>query len=579
MASETVFYNNKKLVGIGSVGIGTTTPGVTLDVTGTVRASTQFSGPGTGLTGTASSLSVGAATNATYATALSGTYTIGQILYGAGNGTPQATSTFVYSAGRVGIGSASPGVELDVVGNMRIAQGYTYIGGAGVNNAAFALNYIDTTASYKSLIFGRDNSAYNAGEINFNYVGAGSGSNWLGLGFYAYYPVAITAGGKMGIGITNPGAPLTIINSSTGNDPSTSQFYVYNPTNAANQSSIIACRCGGSSSGYTYYSLDVAGAYGFSMGMAANSSRLQFRDAWNFLGTERMTILSSGNVGIGSTNPQSKLVASSSGGVSTQIVSETTGLNSFTGGPTVLLRALGSPYTNSYTQLFAEYNAAGIPKTWFSNWDGGSTYGQLNIQTAINQIWFNNYTTAGTLLITSAGQVYSSSDARIKSNISPLSGNFTSNIMDLRPVYYTLNSDPGRMSIGFIAQDIEKIIPEAVDGKKYEYTWKTKKINEIGGATIPDLDENGNLQFTDEIRPRGLDDRAIIACLVKAFQEQVTKSEDLETKLQTAQNDIDLLESRLAAIEALISTNTSADATTTSTGTRSDALLAEAGAV
>jgi prefoldin subunit 5 len=50
---------------------------------------------------------------------------------------------------------------------------------------------------------------------------------------------------------------------------------------------------------------------------------------------------------------------------------------------------------------------------------------------------------------------------------------------------------------------------------------------------------------------------------------------ELSTRLQTAQNDIDLLESRLAAIEALISTNTSADVTTTTGGTRADALLSQ----
>jgi hypothetical protein len=434
-------------------------------------------------------------------------------------------------------------------------------------------------------------------------------------------------------------------------------LYCYNPTNSAGQCAIIAARIGGSSAGQAYYSLDVFQSYGFSFGMSGASSRLQFRNAWNFGGTEVMSILNSGNVGIGSTNPACPLQVATGTGQYTQgvgilesthatsrrasitlgentaswtvgqdsvgngtrdffiygnsasrfnilssgnvgigstspgsalvvtttgftaVVSETVGLTSSTGGPAFLLRAIGTPYTNSYVQLYAEYNAAGIPKGFFQVWNGASTYGQLNTTTAINQFWLNGYTTAGTLSVSSAGQVTSSSDARIKSNISTLSDNFTSNIMNLRPVYYTLNSDPEQVKIGFIAQDVENVIPEAVDGKKYEYTWKLKKVNENGGATVPDLDENGNLQFTDEIRPRGLDDRAIIACLVKAFQEQVVKSESLETQLQTAQNDIDLLESRLAAIEALISTNTSADTTTSSTGTRSDALLAAAGAV
>ena len=60
----------------GNVGINNTSPASALDVAGTITASTQFTGPGTGLTGTASSLSIGgnAATASNLAT---GTYTYG----------------------------------------------------------------------------------------------------------------------------------------------------------------------------------------------------------------------------------------------------------------------------------------------------------------------------------------------------------------------------------------------------------------------------------------------------------------------------------------------------------------------
>jgi hypothetical protein len=63
--------------------------------------------------------------------------------------------------------------------------------------------------------------------------------------------------------------------------------------------------------------------------------------------------------------------------------------------------------------------------------------------------------------------------------------------------------------------------------------------------------------------------------------EQLVEKESLKTLERQTQLQMDaaMERARLAAIEALISTNTSADTTTSSTGTRSDALLAAAGAV
>jgi hypothetical protein len=71
---------------------------------------------------------------------LSTTYGTGQILYGQASGVPASTSTFVYSSGKVGIGVASPGYALDVVGQIRASQGvfcnttsYTIANGTATN--------------------------------------------------------------------------------------------------------------------------------------------------------------------------------------------------------------------------------------------------------------------------------------------------------------------------------------------------------------------------------------------------------------------------------------------------------------
>ena len=99
--------------------------------------------------------------------------------------------------------------------------------------------------------------------------------------------------------------------------------------------------------------------------------------------------------------------------------------------------------------------------------------------------------------------------------------------MKLKPAYYNWIDDKSkRKELGFIAQDVETIIPEAVDGKKYEYEWKT----DDEGEAI--LDASGNLQFTDQVRHRGFSDRPLIAVLVKAVQEQQQQIEALKTEME-----------------------------------------------
>jgi hypothetical protein len=82
-------------------------------------------------------------------------------------------------------------------------------------------------------------------------------------------------------------------------------------------------------------------------------------------------------------------------------------------------------------------------------------------------------------------------------------------VKNLKPTRFTFNASPGTVHMGFIAQDVEKVVPEAVDGKKYEYDWKVDSNN------VPVTDESGNLVMTDEPRYRGLDDRSLIAVLDK----------------------------------------------------------------
>jgi hypothetical protein len=141
-------------------------------------------------------------------------------------------------------------------------------------------------------------------------------------------------------------------------------------------------------------------------------------------------------------------------------------------------------------------------------------------------VFFNGYTANGTLFtVNGTGQIGNTSDRRAKTNITYITEPVTDKLLALKPVRYSYKLSPTVVDIGFIAQDVETVIPEAVDGKKYEYEW------EIHDDGTPKLDSNSNLIFTDRPRHRGFSDRPVIATLVKGFQELVDRIKVLEAKL------------------------------------------------
>lgn len=224
-----------------------------------------------------------------------------------------------------------------------------------------------------------------------------------------------------------------------------------------------------------------------------------------------------GNVGIGTTNPQTAL----------NILYDA-------GDPIRLDTASATGFTTI---------RCATPTTTFYAGTGGNTTG--------NALYRDRYVVAngssiGVYLTNGGNSWTGTSDERAKTILEPIS-NVLAGIDTLRTIFYTYKSDPANIKrVGVIAQDVLKVFPEAVD--------------------VP----------ADPESMMGVSYTSLIPFALSAIKELSSKNTDLETKLQTAQNDIDLLESRLAAIEALIGTNASADTgSAPTTGTRADALLSQ----
>jgi hypothetical protein len=117
--------------------------------------------------------------------------------------------------------------------------------------------------------------------------------------------------------------------------------------------------------------------------------------------------------------------------------------------------------------------------TWVIKFDNNSTGSQIFTQ------FFINDGNAGSGLIAANGASQAAfaaySDARLKENIADLPAQLD-NILALRPVEFDyIESEGGGHQIGFIAQEIEQVFPDAVgereDGMKTVTGWtKTEAI-------------------------------------------------------------------------------------------------------
>ena len=183
------------------------------------------------------------------------------------------------NGGRVGIGNSSPAQSLDVTGTGKFSNGLinngsrTFLGKDGANMHWFATT--DNINEPSSLAYGFESNGTSIQSHKW-YVG---GSEKMQL----------TSSGKVGIGTSTPSAGLQLQNAnvfSGSDDPannSVPSLYIFNNSNAStNAHATSLVRTGGSSGGKPYYSLDVYGQFGYSMGINNPSNQLIINTTWNF---------------------------------------------------------------------------------------------------------------------------------------------------------------------------------------------------------------------------------------------------------------------------------------------------------
>jgi uncharacterized protein YaiE (UPF0345 family) len=120
--------------------------------------------------------------------------------------------------------------------------------------------------------------------------------------------------------------------------------------------------------------------------------------------------------------------------------------------------------------------------------------------------WLEGATSRGAVTSNGVVMIYGgTSDYRLKENIKPMT-NGLERVSKLKPVTYTWKEN-GKISEGFIAHELQEVVPDAVSGKKDQ------------------VDSDGNPMY------QNIDPRMIVATLTVAIQEQQVMIEELKAEV------------------------------------------------
>ncbi len=471
----------------GNVGIGTTSPSATLHVdtsdsgvTPSVNADDLFveSSGSTGIT-----IGSGTANFGRINFGDSGDANIGIIQY------EHTTNAFAFttnasermridSSGKVGINNSAPSTELEVYGTIKaheksgLAQASILIDALATGNPHLAFQQAGAYKGYIHYLDASDTICLNDGSGN-------------GL---HYSP----SQQKLGIGTSSPSSYYA--NHLVVDIGSTAQSGITIVADSSNQA-MLAFADG--TSGDTRYR-------GYLDYNHSNDS-LAFASA----GTERMRIDSSGNVGIGITSLQ----------VPFEVNQTTTEFSHFGSNSVSIL--------NRFTGIslgYAELGNTNYRKIKIAAVGLGDGSARQDLKFLVRTAGDGNsaglgdskLSISGTTGIVS-GDLNDTSDIGFKENITNITDSLTL-VKQLKPRFFTWKDAKAERgnSTGFIAQEVEEIIPLLVQG------------NDLGSTITGDDGSQSQDMSGKSINTIGL-----VAHLTKALQEQQTKIEELETRITT----------------------------------------------
>ena len=379
----------------------------------------------------------------------------------------------------------------------------------------------------------------------------------------------IDSSGRVGIG-TTPSTKLHIASTAAQGD-----VFV---TNVSGQNCLLEMAGNGNTigSGNALYGQDASNNVYAGWARGAHPVRFGTSNA------ERMRIDSSGNIGIGESSPNTKLVVKDDSNALNDSVGNinvistdsaaidkggSIGLGGFYNGtsnsiPFANIHGKKENSTNNnaagYFAIATRDASAGTAERMRISSDGKCAFGSTSTQrTQANRSVIFTIATNGDISVNhsttnSSGDVYltfgyngtaigsvtqngttavaynTSSDYRLKENVVDLDGAIT-RVKQLAPKRFNFIADDSRIVDGFLAHEAQAVVPEAVTGT-HNGVQIWKEGEELpDGVSVGDnkLDDSGNT-IPDY---QGIDQSKLVPLLTAALQEAIAKIETLETKV------------------------------------------------
>ena len=522
------------VTGAGNVGIGTTTPQSKLDVEGSVRIGSTYSGDNSITTDPTNGMivegNVGIGTNDPgKKLEVSNDALISTLTVGRGNNEVEENTAFGFKA-----------LYVNTDGTNNTALGYKALlsNTDGTNNTALGYQALDSTgAGSGNTGIGKNAGTDNGTGNNNTYLGFlancnfGNSSNSTAIGYNALITKSdqIVLGstgstttpihsspevyipGNVGIGTTVPEGLLHISstgdailkitgdsgNTDYGSDPWTHPYLIFQQDAGYNMAGIFL-GTGDSNTGDGSENdliISACDTNGGNIHFKTNASSASQNNTISSLknATTNMTIANDGNVGIGTTNPSTTLDISGSLYLSgnDSYLSPSSAWGDGTSG---IQTGTGNSNGTSFPQTYIGFGAAGAGSDacYLRQIGGDNNYilsfdfrddpgdGRLYMRALTGSVSTNLFTMInGAVTATSFDAL---SDIRLKENIVPLE-NCLSKISQLSGYNYNLIRDKDKkLSSGLLAQHVEKIIPEVVNTSedKNEHDFNEKSIRYEG---------------------------------------------------------------------------------------------------
>jgi hypothetical protein len=354
-------------------------------------------------------------------------------------------------------------LDYNAADGVGIGSDYTYFGSDYTifrsNDSSYpAVSIIDGSANREKLLINDTNN--NSADIHIRTKTTSGDKFWVksqGQGYFA---------GNVGIGTTSPGAKLHV--SGPAGDQESTKVIIGGPTSSTNHTSTLEMRETVNASNQM--------TYGFSIVTDGNSTNsLLFKHHENTTaGAVAMSIArGNGNVGInlGTSTPavplhvggstkmqgttwQQLTLASSTNGAYAGIKMTDNGTN----GDSTQWGYFRATHSDANTSSQTGVNAG------FS-WILATTEGNQAIGFSTDATDNTNGNNRGSISVQPSGTTYNTtSDRRLKDNITTITDG-KEKLLAMNPVTHTWKADPDAPSVhGFIAQEMQEVIPEAVSG-------------------------------------------------------------------------------------------------------------------